>query len=203
MRQFYYLSRHQTLLLPDENRFLSWLALLKSTSCVLEAVDKFKRSQNLSDKLAYIDRTEILWLKNVQENSFGREINSLKKGKNIDKNSKLISLSPLLNYNQVLRVNGRVKNFPNSNENFKSFILNAKDYVSQLIIKYYHEKFFHASHETVINELRQKYWLLGIRKVLRSIINKCIICRMSRGRPQNPQIAALPPARLAYNRRPF
>ena len=48
----------------------------------------------------------------------------------------------------------------------------GKHYVTQLIIKHYHEKSFHENHETVISELRKNDWIIGLRRALRSLINK-------------------------------
>ena len=62
---------------------------------------------------------------------------------------------------------------------------------------------YHASHETVVNEVRQKYYVIGIRNVLRSIVFNCIICKFRRGKPQNPLMTSLPVGRLAYGLRPF
>lgn len=62
---------------------------------------------------------------------------------------------------------------------------------------------FHKSHETVINELQQNYWILGLRKAIRTLVDKCSICKMMRALPPNPKMSSLPSSRLTYRFRPF
>ena len=121
----------------------------------------------------------------------------------IAKDSRLIKISPFLDQNELLRVNRRIEYLPGSQEKFQLLILDAKHPVTQLILKYYHEKFYHKNFETIINELQQKFWILSLRKTLRSIISKCVICKMIRGLPNSPKMAQLPDARLGYRFRPF
>ena len=65
------------------------------------------------------------------------------------------ALTPKLDHNEIMRVNGRIKEFPLNKTNNEPIILHAKHPAIHLLIKYYHEKYFHGSHETVVNELRQ------------------------------------------------
>ena len=98
------------------------------------------------------------------------------------------------------RIEGRLKKF--TNDNFL-IILDAKETSIRLLIKHYHEKFYHGSHETVLNELRQKFWIVGLRHGLRSLVAKCIICKVRKGQPTNPRMAELLLARIAYRLKPF
>ena len=127
----------------------------------------------------------------------------MKNEKIISPNSRIISQSPFLDIQGLLRAQGRVEYLPDKVEKFQPLILDAKHEVTQLLIKHYHEKLFHKNHETVINELQKNYWIIGLRKILRSLVNKCSICRMLRGTAFNPKMANLPPDRLACRFRPF
>ena len=71
-----------------------------------------------------------------------------------------------------------------------------------IILQYYH-KSYHENHESVINEIRQKYWIVGLRQELRYFVNNCVICKIHRGKPLNPKITELPPIRLGYRLRHF
>ncbi|CAB0031482.1 unnamed protein product [Trichogramma brassicae] len=55
-----------------------------------------------------------------------------------------------------------------------------------------------VNNETIVNEVLQKYWILGVRKCLRTIVSKCSICKLLRAQPRNnPIMSSLPSARLA------
>lgn len=74
--------------------------------------------------------------------------------KPILKNSRIVALNAFLGSDYVLRAEGLFKNFVNAEIATQPIILDAKETFTKLIIKEYHESFYHASHETVINELR-------------------------------------------------
>ncbi|XP_033224957.1 uncharacterized protein LOC117177938 [Belonocnema kinseyi] len=123
--------------------------------------------------------------------------------KEIPKGSKIIGLRPYLDENGVLRAKGRVDFAPGLKFNNNPIVLDSKHFATKMLIQEYHRKFYHASSNAVLNELQQKYFIIGLRSALRSIIHKCLICRLRRGKPQNPLMGNLPEARLAVGQRPF
>lgn len=65
----------------------------------------------------------------------------------------------------------------------------------------------HGSHETVVNEIRQRYWITKLRLKIRSIVAGCAICRLTRANPKwvirYPLMGDLPLARVAHSLRAF
>jgi len=47
---------------------------------------------------------------------------------------------------------------------------------TKTIIVYYHEKYFHGGSQALLAALRQRYWRIGGRKFVVSVINKCVRC---------------------------
>ena len=183
------------------SRFSSWSRLLAVTECVLQVVDIFcKRKSSLLERKV---KAEGIILKISLSVSFNSEIHALTRSKTVSKDSKIITISPFLDKESMLRAEGRLGNFSEGGFSSNPIILDAKEYLTRLLIKHYHEKLYHGSHETVINEMRQKYYIVGLRQGLRSIVSKCIICKMLRALPANPKMSALPPARLSFRLRPF
>ena len=86
---------------------------------------------------------------------------------------------------------------------YKPIVLDSKDKYTKLLIVQIHETYSHGNHETVLNELRQNYWILSLRQALRSLVSNCEECKKLRGKPANPRMAALPIGRLACRKRPF
>ena len=82
-------------------------------------------------------------------------------------------------------------------------ILDGIHAASKFLLAEYHRISCHASNETVVNEIRQTYYIIGLRRMLKSLTSKCIVCRIRRAKPQNPQMAPLPASRVAERQRPF
>lgn len=185
----------------DFSRFSSWTRLISTIAHVLKVIDNWKKRIHTPEEL--IIRAEETCLKTSQLNSFAKEISALRRGESIPKDSRILNLNAVLDEHGMLRSNSRISNFRNEEISSKPLILDAKETAVQLLINHFHNKYYHASHESVINELQQTYWIVGIRRGLRNLVAKCIICKIQRGRPSNPKMSALPKARLAYYERPF
>ncbi|GBP64747.1 hypothetical protein EVAR_14943_1 [Eumeta japonica] len=67
-------------------------------------------------------------------------------------------------------------------------------------MKHYHERFNHGNHNTVMNEIRQKYYITSLRSKLRKIAHECQWCRINRSLPKMPSAEGdLPPERLRHH----
>ncbi|XP_052855190.1 uncharacterized protein LOC128263952 [Drosophila gunungcola] len=118
----------------------------------------------------------VLLLRSIQQVHIAVEYEVLSQGKPCPPKSKLISLRPILSSECLLRVGGRLQNASLDFE-AKHPILLPKDHpVTRAIIVYYHEKYFHAGPQALLAALRQRYWPLGGRKFVASVINKCVRC---------------------------
>ena len=102
-----------------------------------------------------------------------------------------------------MQANGRVKSDLLGDFNNQPIILHGKHLTVKALVQEYHRRFHHGSNDAVRNELRQSYFIFGLRAVLKSISSRCIVCRLQRGKPFNPIMENLPDGRLAYRQRPF
>ncbi|XP_055910724.1 uncharacterized protein LOC129945091 [Eupeodes corollae] len=113
------------------------------------------------------------------------EILVLSKGNAIKRLSPIYKLSPYLDYNGLLRLSGRVA-------------LENRD--DPIILPKYH----HCNNETVVNEVRQKYWIPRLRVILhKTRRDHCQYCKNQSARPSPPKMSCLPQTRLASYCRPF
>lgn len=60
-----------------------------------------------------------------------------------------------------------------------------------------HRHFHHVYHKTVVNEVRQIYFIPKLRVVLKKIGRSCQRCKNQRAKPAAPEMSDLPLARLA------
>nr|XP_049697737.1 uncharacterized protein LOC126054893 [Helicoverpa armigera] len=201
-----------TLPVPEPSRFSSWLRLLRTTSRVLTFVDNITKAINKNKQIAstcnlnddVMDRAERLLIKHSQALSFGKEIKLLQASTALPTSSKLLTLSPYLDEHGVLQCGGRINAAPEITPDVKQpVILDGRSHITRLIVKHYHQRAFHGHQEMVVNELKQKYWIIRIRPTVKHVISKCMLCRIRRAQPRPPRMGDLPEGRLAHHQRPF
>lgn len=94
--------------------------------------------------------------------------------------------------------NGLISMFAN-----QPTILPHDHYVTALLVRSYHEKYWHLHHETVVNEMRQLYHIPKLRQLLKKVVKTCARCKLLTAKPIIPEMAELPQGRLMPFTRPF
>lgn len=98
----------------------------------------------------------------------------------------------------VLRVGGRVHR---GNFNIKlkhHIILPRKSHITNLLIRYFHERIGHQGRGMTTNEIGANgYWIIGCSSAVNSHIPKCVKCRRLRACTQMQRMSDLPADRLA------
>uniref|UniRef100_A0A336MNL5 CSON002426 protein n=1 Tax=Culicoides sonorensis TaxID=179676 RepID=A0A336MNL5_CULSO len=139
-----------------------------------------------------------------QSEGFPIEIAHLKTGKLVPRDSKIYKSSPYLDNDGIIRSKGRIDAAQCvGNDTKRPILLPPHHYVTQLLLEKYHNEYKHLHHETVINEFRQKYMVKSARRLLKHIRNHCPTCAYLNAKPEPPEMAPLPHARLAAYMRPF
>ncbi|XP_062542513.1 uncharacterized protein LOC134210482 [Armigeres subalbatus] len=193
----------------DYKKFSSWIRLTRVTGFILRFLNKCKKelSSPINSKALCseeISAAEDCILRLAQQETFSDEIAALNKQKPIPKSSPLLKLNPWLDTRGMLRMQGRTTSCFLITEDAKNPIILPRDHhITTLVISFYHNKFHHLNHETVINELRQKYWIPRIRVGYAKVRRNCQRCKNETATPQPPIMADLPLARLAAFSRPF
>lgn len=188
---------------PEPGRFSSWLRLLRSTAAMLKFIDRC-RYKILTDDCTLMARAENLLMKYSQAQSFSEELAQIKAGKGVGKQSRLLTLSPVCDEHGILHVNGRIDAAAEISLATKQpVILDGKNYIAKLVVRHYHMKAGHGGQELVVNELKQKYWIIKIRPTVKNVVSNCNFCRIRKIKPVIPQMGNLPAGRMAHNQRPF
>ena len=149
-------------------------------------------------------QAEIVLIKLSQEESFHEEIACLKKKCPLERSSRLKKIDVRLDEDGLLRLNSRTTKVRNiENREKEPVVLDGRHDVTRLIIDSYHRRFYHGNHATVINELRQKYWILSLRSSVKKIVHQCQWCKVKKAKPMIPPTGDLPAERLQHNAYPF
>lgn len=82
-------------------------------------------------------------------------------------------------------------------------ILGSSGRFVSLLIERYHHLANHQGRELVMNEIRQTYWILGLRSLLRKVIYGCQHCRVKKPKQVTPLMGQLPECRVDPYKYPF
>ncbi|XP_065089395.1 uncharacterized protein LOC135710676 [Ochlerotatus camptorhynchus] len=195
----------------DFCRFSRWSRLLGTVAYVHRFVDNCRRRRRGEEtQSSYLSQDKLKKAKNtlmqmVQWEEYPEEMNLIL-GRNMElhKTSVLYQLTPTVDQYRVLRVGGRTGAAPHTTFDAKfPVILPRKHPVTSLIVDDFHRAFRHRNSETVVNEVRQFYYISRLRTVVKQLAAACQWCKLAKATPKVPQMAPLPMARLSSFTRPF
>ena len=104
-----------------------------------------------------LERAQKFWIGNAQVKSFPQEIATLKRNQQVSPKSRLASLSPFLDGDEIVRVGGRIERADIPFSSRHPIVLSPDNELSRLIVMDCHEKLRHEGVEHVRNELRRQY----------------------------------------------
>ncbi len=82
-------------------------------------------------------------------------------------------------------------------------LLPKKHCVVDMILSHYHELSGHSGREHVLALIRQKYSIVGGKRVISSISNNCVMCRRCNAKPGVQKRADLPENHVTLHNPPF
>lgn len=178
-------------------RYNKLTRLLRVTSIILRFVYQCQRKESLKYSKNVItpqeiDRATLFWIKRVQSQHFEPELKCLKANQVVSEKSTLKNLNPQLNENGVIILHGRLQYADLSPLKKFPIILPAKSYFSNLVIDNAHIRSLHGTIHLTLATLRQDYWVLNARTMVKLHIHKCITCYRQKPKPLTQLMAPLP-----------
>ncbi|CAL8128201.1 unnamed protein product [Orchesella dallaii] len=180
-----------------------WLALTKMKNGVPDPPNKLiplyieengiKMCTATAEELA---EAENFLIKEVQRHVF------LCKGA-LHNDKKMRQLSPYFDEDGILRARGRIDNSKVSIDIRRPIILPSQHRLTDLIVDCEHRRNAHTGQDTVLNNLRKKFWIIDGRQVIRRCWSRCDHCRLQRAKPIIPEMGVLPACRLDSGKPPF
>ena len=133
--------------------------------------------RDLSDELSFreISEAKAALLCQTQRDSFPDEFSALAVGKAVSKSSPLSKLTPFLSEDGLIRMRGRLQMSDLSADERHPVIL-PKGHLSMLIIRFQHRLMSHAGVDTMLTTLRNSYWIIGARRLAKSVKRECVSC---------------------------
>ncbi|GFR08089.1 MTBP_C domain-containing protein [Trichonephila clavata] len=138
----------------------------------------------------------------IQNLFFKEEINCLKADKPVASKSILSALCPFIYKDGLIRVGGRLRNSTLQYSAKHPIILPNQHEICNLIVNIYHILYLHAGCNVLLGIIKQTYWIIGIKKIVKKCIHKCIICCRYRATTSKQLMGDLPALRVTPSR-PF
>lgn len=142
------------------------------------------------------------WARHAQQSSFMVERNAVTNGRNLPNTSKLVQLKPFLDSEDLLRVGGRISKAEIRYDAKHPIILPHSAKITELIIMEAHKITLHAGTQLCIHFIRQRYWIPALRRLVKTVIHKCLNCFRQKHETGNQLMGELPQSRLTPAR-PF
>ena len=135
-------------------------------------------------------------VKRAQVESFGEEIECLKRGQEIHKQSGIKSLDPRME-DGFLVIGGRLgkaQSLPYKMWHLK--ITDSHHEFAQLVTEEMHRTYHHPPTEHLLNLVRQEYWIVNGHQAVQNMKFKCSYCHRQTVKPQEQHMGNLPECRL-------
>lgn len=186
-------------------RFSSWrrlveaIARLTHIATSFSGIDTCKKWHLCSvfKSVEHFQEAETLIIRVVQHETYGKELEAINQKKSLPKESHILKLDPFLDEYGILRVGGRLNksNIPSVERN--PIIVPAKHHIAILLVRLHHTSVQHQGRHITEGAIRSAgLWIVGGKRLISSIIFKCVVCRKLRGKFVCQKMADLPSDRL-------
>ncbi|XP_025766921.1 uncharacterized protein LOC112848107 [Oreochromis niloticus] len=189
-------------------RFSSWTTLSKTVAHLCHIAQCFSHSSKnqrcvgwhmCKSGLSVIDivRAEQIIIKCVQEEMYSEELKCIKMKHDLPKTSTLYKLRPILDSEGMLRIGGRIGRGQLETGEVHPLIIPSRSHVASLLVCHHHQAVKHQGRHFTEGAIRNSgLWIVGGKRLISSIIHKCVTCRKLRGRTEQQQMSDLPTERL-------
>ena len=171
------------------SRISSWSKLIKIGVYILRFIKRIPANFEQS----HLDTSEQAILRSLQQVHFASIFKTVNDGKILPRT--FAKLNPFIK-DGLLRVGGRLTNSDLDYDSKHPILLPGRDHVVDILIDYYHKKYLHAGPALLMSLLRQKYWIMSARNIVRKRFHLCNICFKTNPKPMFPLMGNLPPCRV-------
>ena len=172
-------------------RLLSRNRDYRTNSCVITDPTELENSEQ---RLLYLAQAE----------SFHAEKSNLLKSTPLSKSSKIVRFSPFIGPNGLLRASGRTRLLETATFDVKHpILLDARHPLVRLLLEHLHSQHCHQGVDYLRALVQQRFAVVKLRAVLRTIVSRCLTCRKRKAETLTPIMSDLPRERLAFKEPPF
>ncbi len=141
-----------------------------------EAAIDWEKIEITADSIPILVKTNGDYLdliKQSQLESFKEEIDTLRRGKQLKTTSSLITFTPLLDSNGVLRLGGRIRRADLPYDARHPILLSSNHPLATKIITAFHIRLQHVGTDFILTHIRQHFWITGGREAVKKVGRIC------------------------------
>ena len=193
------LIKPETSLVEQFKVYSSWQKLLDVVSWILRFISNARSKEN---KLhGYLTVPELkasmkAIIKLSQAESFSQELQQLKTKGQVSTSSQLLQLQPFVSEEGIILVGGRLRKADISMDAQHPIILHGCSWISKLLVTHEHRLNCRDGIESLVANIRQRFWIIGVRMLTKRVIKNCLDCKRRNAKPQVPIMADLPSFRV-------
>lgn len=177
-------------------RFSSWKQLTLGVARLIQKVRSCIKTLDES-KMDNLSQARTVIIRCVQHEIFKEEIKNLSKGESVSKDSHLRKLDPIMDTDGLLRIGGRLSSAAISWEEKHPIIIPKLHHIATLLVRYYHERVAHQGRHITEGAIRSAgLWILGGKRLVSSVLHKCVTCLKLRGETEMQKMSNLPVDRV-------
>ncbi|KAK3506465.1 hypothetical protein QTP70_000933 [Hemibagrus guttatus] len=191
-------------------RFSSWRSLVRAIASLIHVTQTYKSSDDTERTcrswhycakprtVKELLQAEEVVIKSVQRRAYQEELTCIAKGNDIPRYSALRKLNPYIDSRGLLRIGGRLKNATLDLKEKFPLIIPGRSHAAKLLVEHYHDRVKHQGRVFTESAIRNAgYWIVGVKKLINSILHKCVMCNKLRGKITEQKMADLPIDRLS------
>ena len=174
----------------DCSRYSSLICLLHVTAFVFQFVRGFRQlnldepvSPNIHLVAEDLQYAELSWVCHIQAKSFVKELEYLRSPGNQPAPTYVQQFGLFLDDNNVMKCKGRINNSTVSLEEKNPIFLPVKHPLIKLLVMHIHQQAKHGGVNITLTMLRERYWILKGRQIVKSILHSCVVCKKLEGLP--------------------
>ncbi|XP_063408738.1 uncharacterized protein LOC134692218 [Mytilus trossulus] len=180
------------------NRFSNWTSLVRAIA-FLERFSRLhgsKQAAPVTSPEGFLNAENFILI-SAQYEVYGDEIDCIKRQEQIHKRSPIANLNPFLDERGLLRVGGRIAKSDLNLREKKPLIVPGRHHIAILLVRHYHDKIKHQGRHFTDGAIRSAgFWIVGAKRLISSLIHKCVTCRKLRGKTECQIMSDLPGDRL-------
>ncbi|XP_015119042.1 uncharacterized protein LOC107042495 [Diachasma alloeum] len=182
------------------NRYSKLEKLLAVTSTINRAIDRFRRQPVSPGPVLITEElndARLFWAKLTQHQYFAADLRALHRNHQLPRNHQLANLTPVLDHQGIMGLEGRLKNSQLNPDENPPIILPRKSRFTTLMIEEAYRKILHGRIQFTLAHTRQWCWIIGGRGTVRAYILRCAVCARHRGKLAQQQMGQLPATRIS------
>lgn len=136
-------------------RFSSWPKLVTAIANLNKMAIKYKKESTTKKPLTFYKEAEQFILRTIQQECYYSGINCLRSGKAIPGSSPIVSLSPVLDGEEILRVGGRLgrANLPTGEKT--PVLVPGEHHIAKLLVVYHHGSIYQQRRHLTERSIRR------------------------------------------------